>query len=70
GRSPLDHALGDGEDFELLLAVPCEELPKLRELVGAEQAIDIGRFTSRTGLWSRRGSRIEQLPATGYVHGV
>ncbi len=69
GRAPLEHALGDGEDFELLLAVPDAELAKLQELVGADQAIAIGRFTSRTGLWSRRGSRIEQLPATGYVHG-
>jgi thiamine-monophosphate kinase len=64
----LVHALGDGEDFELLLAVPEAELAKLQALVGPEQAIDVGRFTSRTGLWARRGSRIEQLPATGYVH--
>lgn len=69
GHTPLDHALGDGEDFELLLAVPDDQLKRLQELVGADQAIPIGRFTSRTGLWSRRGSRIEQLPATGYVHG-
>ncbi len=34
GRSPLDHALGDGEDFELLLAVPDAELKQLRELWG------------------------------------
>ena len=70
GRTPLEHALGDGEDFELLLAVPDDQLQPLQELVGAQQAIAIGRFTSRTGLWSRRGSRIEQLPATGYVHGT
>ncbi len=69
GRTPLEHALGDGEDFELLVAVPDDQLQALRDLVGAEQAIPVGRFTSRTGLWSRRGSRIEQLPASGYVHG-
>jgi thiamine-monophosphate kinase len=68
GRDELAHALGDGEDFELLLAVPDSELPALRALVGDDQAIEVGRFISRTGLWSRRGSRIEQLPATGYVH--
>ncbi len=60
---------GDGEDFELLVAVSPNDLSSLRELVGADQAIEVGRFTSRTGLWSRRGSRIEQLPATGYIHG-
>lgn len=70
GQAPLEHALGDGEDFELLLAVPESALKQLQELVGQNQAIPIGRFTSRTGLWSRRGSRIEQLPATGYVHGT
>lgn len=70
GRSPLEHALGDGEDFELLLAIPDAELQQLQDIVGVEQAIPVGRFTSRTGLWSRRGSRIEQLPATGYVHGT
>lgn len=68
GREALAHALGDGEDFELLLAVPERELPALRALVGKDQALEVGRFISRTGLWSRRGSRIEQLPATGYVH--
>ncbi len=69
GRAPIEHALGDGEDFELLVAVSPNDLSSLRELVGADQAIEVGRFTSRTGLWSRRGSRIEQLPATGYIHG-
>jgi thiamine-monophosphate kinase len=69
GHSPLDHALGDGEDFELLLAIPPGELPRLIELVGEDQALVAGSFISRTGLWSRRGSQIEQLPATGYVHG-
>lgn len=69
GRDALSHALGDGEDFELLIALPESELPKLRSIVGAGQAIQVGRFISRTGLWARRGSRIEQLPATGYVHG-
>jgi thiamine-monophosphate kinase len=29
GRTPLEHALSDGEDFELLLAVPPDEAEKL-----------------------------------------
>lgn len=68
GRDALAYALGDGEDFELLLAVPSSHLSSLQQIVGKDQAIEVGRFTSRTGLWSRVGSRIEQLPATGYVH--
>lgn len=69
GRQPLEHALGDGEDFELLLAVPPDQLSKLQQLVGKEQALVCGEFTSRTGLWSKVGTKIEQLVATGYVHG-
>ncbi|RMF44267.1 MAG: thiamine-monophosphate kinase, partial [Planctomycetota bacterium] len=70
GRTPLEHALGDGEDFELLLAVDAAGLAELRRCLGAENCFVCGRFTSRTGLWIRRGGRIEQLPATGYLHGT
>lgn len=68
GRTPVEHALGDGEDFELLLAVSEVDLPKLTELIGQSQCHRVGTFTSRTGLWAREGSRIRQLPVTGYVH--
>jgi thiamine-monophosphate kinase len=69
GKLPVEHALGDGEDFELLLAVPTAELSALQQLVGAEQAIACGTFTSRTGLWSKEGGKIRQLTSSGYVHG-
>lgn len=68
GKTALDHALGDGEDFELLLSIAPKDLPRLQELVGADHAIPVGTFISRTGLWAKNGSRIEQLPATGYIH--
>ena len=68
GKTPVEHALGDGEDFELLMAVAQSDLPKLTELVGQSQCYQVGTFTSRTGLWAREGSRIRQLPVTGYVH--
>lgn len=69
GKMPVEHALGDGEDFELLLAVPPAELELLRALVGAEQVHVCGNFTSRTGLWARQASKIRQLTTSGYVHG-
>lgn len=69
GKLPVEHALGDGEDFELLLAVPPSELKGLHELVGPEQAIVCGSFTNRTGLWSKAGGKIRQLTSSGYVHG-
>jgi len=68
GKTPVEHALGDGEDFELLLAVAETDLQKLTELIGQSQCHRVGTFTSRTGLWAREGSRIRQLPVTGYVH--
>lgn len=70
GRSPLQHALGDGEDFELLLAVDPQDAGQLREMLhGVCEPITCGRFTSRTGLWSQEGAKLKQLPALGYVHG-
>ena len=52
GRAPLDHALADGEGFELILAVP----PPGAERMIAEQPLDvrltrIGEFVEAPGLW-------------------
>jgi thiamine-monophosphate kinase len=70
GKSPLQHALGDGEDFELLLAVPAEEADRLLE----EQPLDVrltrvGTITSECGLWYRndQGQRCP-LAVEGYLH--
>lgn len=56
GSTPLDHALGDGEDFELILAVPADEAERML----AEQPLgvpltDIGEFVAEPGLWQREG---------------
>jgi thiamine-monophosphate kinase len=68
GKSPVEHALGDGEDFELLLAVAEANIPTLTELIGQSQCHVVGQFTSRTGLWAKDKSRLRQLSSTGYVH--
>lgn len=70
GRSPLEHALGDGEDFELAFAVSeadgrrllaTQPLPGLR-------LYHIGTFEEGTGLLLEvDGFRQPQAP-TGYVH--
>ncbi|MBI2823666.1 MAG: thiamine-monophosphate kinase [Planctomycetia bacterium] len=66
----LDHALADGEDFELILAVP----PAAAEQMLADQPVDvpltmIGQFTSEPGLWQKDSSgRKLPLPARGYEH--
>ncbi|OHB78887.1 MAG: hypothetical protein A2V98_01540 [Planctomycetes bacterium RBG_16_64_12] len=70
GSTPLEHALGDGEDFELILAVP----PGQAERMLAEQPLEvplvsIGRFVSEPGLWriDAQGQRAPLVPR-GYQH--
>lgn len=69
GKTAVEHALGDGEDFELLLAVAPDALERIQATVGKENAVVVGSFTSRTGLWMQVGGKIEQLSSSGYVHG-
>ncbi len=69
GRSPVEHALADGEDFELLFAVAPDAFDSLASMVGEQNFLRCGVFTSRTGLWANEGGKIRQLPSTGYIHG-
>ncbi len=70
GRTPLEHALGDGEDFELLLAVPPDEALRMV----AEQPLgvpltDIGEYTAQPGLWQREaGGPVRPLTPSGWEH--
>jgi len=70
GGSPLDHALADGEDFELLLALPPDDA---RGLVAAPPAgltpAIIGIVEAGSGLWVRdpAGSR-RPLEPSGFLH--
>lgn len=70
GGTPLNHALSDGEDFELILAVPPGEARRLL----ADQPLgvpltQIGEFVAECGLWNKTsaGSR-EPLVPRGYEH--
>ncbi len=70
GLSPLDHALGDGEDFELLLAVAPAEAKKILVDRPLEIRItDIGEFISEPGLWQRdsSGTKVPLAPK-GWEH--
>ncbi|MFM7207994.1 MAG: thiamine-phosphate kinase [Planctomycetaceae bacterium] len=72
GRSPLDHALADGEDFELLLAMPPADAHRLVEsapdLLGVPCTV-IGEVRAAPGL-SARGADGATLPLEprGYEH--
>jgi len=72
GRTPLDHALADGEDFELLLALPAEAARALAAEAPAALAAPvtiIGEVVEGQGLFSRdpAGRRTPLVPR-GYVH--
>jgi thiamine-monophosphate kinase len=70
GSTPLDHALGDGEDFELVLALPAEEAARLV----ADQPLEIpvtkiGEIVAERGLWQRDADGIvTPFAPRGFLH--
>jgi thiamine-monophosphate kinase len=70
GSTPLEHALSDGEDFELILAMPADAAA---ELV-ARQPLDcplsrVGQFVSEKGLWQLDASGTRRpLAPRGFEH--
>jgi thiamine-monophosphate kinase len=72
GRTPLEHALGDGEDFELLIAVgPDEARRMLADRPIAAALTDIGEFTAEPGLWQRGADGVVRpLTPTGWEHNL
>ena len=70
GSTALEHALGDGEDFELVLAAPPAEACRML----AEQPLcvpltDIGEFTAEPGLWqSNAAGERRPLAPRGWEH--
>lgn len=70
GSSPLEHALTDGEDFELLLAASPEEAERIlgEQPLGVPLTM-IGEIVSEPGLW-QVGATKERRPlvAGGYQH--
>ena len=69
GRSPLHHALHDGEDFELLLVVDSVTAEEMQQQELPVDLHEIGMITETPGLWGIDidGKR-EQIPADGYLH--
>jgi len=70
GSTPLQHALGDGEDFELILAVPPHEAERmLRDQPLGVRLTDIGEFIAEPGLWQAdpQGKRSKMVPQ-GWQH--
>ncbi|MDO4629868.1 MAG: thiamine-phosphate kinase [Planctomycetia bacterium] len=80
GGTALEHALGDGEDFEVLFTVPWELSNELRENQLGIPVYRIGRMleshvsditdsTENLILGSRNGSDAVPIPIRGFQHG-
>jgi thiamine-monophosphate kinase len=69
GRSPLDHALSDGEDFELVFALPAAEAQRLlgTQPVSGITCAHIGECVPQ-GLWLEENGQRRALEPRGYVH--
>ena len=69
-RSPLEHALGDGEDFELVFAVAPEDGRKLldRQPIPGVTLVWIGECRAESGLLLEEKEQRRPLPPVGYVH--
>lgn len=69
-QSPLEHALSDGEDFELMLTAPPSEAERMLN----EQPLDvpitrIGEIIENRGLWSvSPAGNLEPLSPRGFNH--
>ena len=69
-HSALEHALGDGEDFELLFAVSPEDGRKLLEAqpVPGITLTHVGECIAEPGLFLEEGGERSVLKPMGYVH--
>lgn len=71
GKSPLQHALGDGEDFELVFAVsPADGERLLREHPALGVALTKIGECVESGLWLEESGERRPLAPTGWVHEV
>lgn len=70
GVTPMDHALGDGEDFELILAVNPQAAKRFFEQHPdwQKRLTQIGHFSEKPGLWSIEGTDLKPLVPRGYEH--
>jgi thiamine-monophosphate kinase len=71
GRTPLDHALTDGEDFELVFALAPDDAQRLlsdQPVAGITLSL-IGECVER-GLWLEEGGSRRALEPRGYEHAL
>ncbi len=72
GRPALEHALSDGEDFELAFAVSADDGQRLLDLqpIPGARLAHVGIFTAERHYLLEEGGRRWKLEPRGYVHRV
>ena len=70
GRTDLEHAWSDGEDFELLLTMSQADADKVLAMDLGTPLVQVGNTTGRTGIWKRENGKFKRLSPQGYVHGA
>lgn len=70
-RTPLEHALADGEDFELVAAVAPEDARRLLrdQPISGITLVAVGECVEK-GFWIEEGGVRKPLEPTGYVHSL
>ncbi|MHB1425844.1 MAG: thiamine-phosphate kinase [Gemmataceae bacterium] len=68
GRAPLEHALGDGEDFELVFAVAPADAEVLLRTPPISGLTVLGECVAERGLWLEENGQRGPLSPLGYVH--
>jgi thiamine-monophosphate kinase len=70
GKPPLDHALGDGEDFELAFAVSAADGARLLQLqpIAGIVLSHAGEFISEEKLFLEAGGTRNRIAPSGFVH--
>jgi len=71
GRTPLEHALHDGEDFELCFTVPADRAPRLvAEGLAGTPVAHVGAITAARGFVIRdsAGAAPRPMKSGGYDH--
>lgn len=71
GISPLEHALSDGEDFELVFTLPPKEAERLiKKKIEGVSVTAIGEVTLKGGMWLiGKDERGTALKPKGYIYG-
>ena len=70
GKPPLEHATGDGEDFELLFTVSAQDGNQLlqRQPIPGISLYKIGECVADSGMWLQTNEGLQRIEGMGWEH--